>query len=101
MATLKIENEELKSSRKVSSKYILKLKQIKFYFGGIPPDYYFQCNFTKKLLHTHNSLLGDIQNVNGNGRSYSLYDNGDHKRHYGVTLTTDNVSSIKTNFLRF
>lgn len=94
--TVKVDVEEeknLEAMRAASKQQILKVKQTKFFFGGVPPDYFINYNTTKNILHTHTSLLGDIMNVNGY-RTYSLYDNGQDKKHFGVELQGEPVSSL-------
>lgn len=73
---------------------MLKIKKCKFYFGGVPPNYTANYLDVTRALHTHQSLLGEIDEVISH-QSIALMDNSDEsKGYYGIVETKCNEVRI-------
>lgn len=88
------ERENLeKTKADVQRNELLKIKKCKFYFGGVTPHYTANYLHVTKSLHTHRSLLGEIDEVMGH-QAIALMDNGDEsKGFYGIIETKCNEVS--------
>lgn len=90
IALLKINDDPnpLKEIRKnINSAALLRLKKVNYYFGGVPPGYFLESHGTTAMLHTHQSLLGALDEL----KEYQLFsDNNINK--YSVVKQSGEVS---------
>lgn len=92
IAFMKIEVDALKENleetkRDVPRNAILKVKKSKFYFGGVPPNYTTHHHRLTEALHTHQSLLGEINDVISH-QAIALMDNSDENKGYHDIIET-------------
>lgn len=75
----------------VDGSAILRLKKVNYYFGGVPSDYFLQSNRVTDALHTHQSLLGGLQDIK-EYQLFSLHETNGFQRKYGVEEHSGEVS---------
>lgn len=51
--------------------YFPNLDNVKFYIGGVPPEFHMQSNGITKTLPTHSSFLGCIREIDINSERYN------------------------------
>lgn len=85
------ESENLEETKaNVQRNEIFKIRKCKFYFGGVTPNYIANYLNVTESLHTHRSLLGELDEVMGH-QAIALMDNGDEsKGFHGITETKCN-----------
>lgn len=88
IAVLKINDETIGSMRKenINGSVVVRLRKVNYYFGGVPPEYFATSNGVTASLHTHQSLMGGLEEL----REYQLF-NDDNIQQFGVTKRSAEV----------
>ncbi|KAF5275650.1 hypothetical protein FQA39_LY06762 [Lamprigera yunnana] len=95
IAVLRInESERIRETRNdTDSNGILRLKKVNYYFGGVPPDYLLQSSGVTDKLHTHESLMGGLEEL----KEYQLFSD-DNMKKYGITKQSGELEFHKALF---
>ncbi|KAF5307738.1 hypothetical protein FQR65_LT06609 [Abscondita terminalis] len=77
----------------VDSGYLVRLKKVNYYFGGVPPDYFLQSDSVTASLHTHQTLLGGLDEL----KEYQPFSD-DNMKKYGITKQSRELEFYKVLF---